>query len=345
MELFYSAHFQGNNCYLEGDEALHCTRVLRHKIGDTIYIMDGQGTLYECVLTEISRGEAKAEIVNATPGWGSHSYNLTLAVCPTKNNERFEWFVEKAVELGVDRIVPLIGDHSERKVYKTDRAKRIALSAAKQSLKAAIPDIAEPVSVRDFIRSSAGADATHGPAHGTADASHDPTHGGAVSGLRMIAYCFDGERPRLSVKKALAAASQPATPPVAPGALPGTSADTQSISTDGRTDVTTGMQQGTLTDVRSDITTGVQQDTSTDVRSDVTTSVQQDASTDVRSDVAPRALKDITVLIGPEGDFSPEEAALALEAGFLPIHLGPSRLRTETAALAAVTAVYLHYLQ
>ena len=320
MELFYSAHFQGNNCYLEGDEALHCTRVLRHKIGDTIYIMDGQGSLYECVLTEISRGEAKAEIINATPGWGAHSYNLTLAVCPTKNNERFEWFVEKAVELGVDRIVPLIGDHSERKVYKTDRAKRIALSAAKQSLKAAIPDIAEPVSVRDFIRSSA-------------------------NGLRMIAYCFDGERPRLSVKEALAAASQPATPPVAPGALPGTSADTQSISTDGRTDVTTGVQQGTSTDVRSDITTGVQQDTSTDVRSDVTTSVQQDASTDVRSDVAPRALKDITVLIGPEGDFSPEEAALALEAGFLPIHLGPSRLRTETAALAAVTAVYLHYLQ
>ena len=329
MELFYSAHFQGNDCYLEGDEALHCTRVLRHKTGDTIYIMDGHGTLYECVLTEISRGEAKAEIVNATPGWGAHSYNLTLAVCPTKNNERFEWFVEKAVELGVDRIVPLIGDHSERKVYKTDRAKRIALSAAKQSLKAAIPDIAEPVSVRDFIRNHAGTDTSHDPAHSGADAPHGPAHGGAVSGLRMIAYCFDGERPRLSVKEALASATQPATPPVAPGALPGTSADTQSISTDGRTDVTTGVQQGT----------------STDVRSDITTSVQQDTSTDVRSDVAPRALKDITVLIGPEGDFSPEEAALALEAGFLPIHLGPSRLRTETAALAAVTAVYLHYLQ
>jgi 16S rRNA U1498 N3-methylase RsmE len=315
--------------------------------------MDGQGTLYECVLTEISRGEAKAEIVNATPGWGAHSYNLTLAVCPTKNNERFEWFVEKAVELGVDRIVPLIGDHSERKIYKTDRAKRIALSAAKQSLKAAIPDIAEPVSVRDFIRSHAGADAphgpahgtadaphgpahgtadaSHGPAHGTADASHDPTHGSAVSGLRMIAYCFDGERPRLSVKEALSSTTQPAMPPVAPGALPGTSADTQSISTDGRTDVTTGMQQDTSIDVRSDVTTSVQQDTS-----EISTpGIMQEHG----------ALPDITILIGPEGDFSPEEAALALEAGFLPIHLGPSRLRTETAALAAVTAVYLHYLQ
>ncbi len=181
--------------------------------------------------------------MNATPEWGTHPYNLTLAVCPTKNNERFEWFVEKAVELGVDRIVPLIGDHSERKVYKTERAKRIALSAAKQSLKAAVPEIAEPVSVRDFIRALSDS-------------------GTATSGLRLIAYCFEGERPRISIKEALATVS-------------GSSL----------------------------------------------------------------AQPDITVLIGPEGDFSPEEATLALEAGFLPIHLGSSRLRTETAALAAVAAV------
>lgn len=244
MELFYSAHFQGNKCYLEADEALHCTRVLRHKTGDTVHVIDGHGTLYECVLTEITRDGATAEIVNATPEWGTHPYNLTLAVCPTKNNERFEWFVEKAVELGVDRIVPLIGDHSERKVYKTERAKRIALSAAKQSLKAAVPEIAEPVSVRDFIQGLSDSDT-------------------ATSDLRMIAYCFEGERPRISIKEALATIS-------------GSSL----------------------------------------------------------------AQPDITVLIGPEGDFSPEEATLALEAGFLPIHLGSSRLRTETAALAAVAAVY-----
>ena len=242
MELFYSAHFQGNKCYLEADEALHCTRVLRHKTGDTVHVIDGHGTLYECVLTEISRDGSTAEIVNATPEWGTHPYNLTLAVCPTKNNERFEWFVEKAVELGVDRIVPLIGDRSERKVYKTERAKRIALSAAKQSLKAAVPEIAEPVSVRNFIR----------------DLSDS---GAATSGLRLIAYCFEGERPRISIKEALATVPQGSHP-------------------------------------------------------------------------------EVTVLIGPEGDFSPEEAALALDAGFLPIHLGPSRLRTETAALAAVAAVY-----
>ena len=78
-------------------------------------------------------------------------YHLTIGCCPTKNNDRFEWFVEKATELGVDRIVPLIGERSERKVYKTERAGRIALSATKQSLKARIPEIAEPVSVRSFV--------------------------------------------------------------------------------------------------------------------------------------------------------------------------------------------------
>ena len=232
MELFLSAQKSGNFCLLGEEEAAHCIKVLRHRSGDTVYVIDGEGTLYEGILRDVSPRAASVEIVRETPGWGAHPYKLTLAVCPTKNNERFEWFVEKAVELGVDRIVPVIGDRSERKVYKTERARRIAVSAVKQSLKAAIPEIAEPVSVREFIRS-------------------------AGDGLRMIAYCFEGETPRISIREALAAGAD-----------------------------------------------------------------------------------NITVLIGPEGDFSPEEAALALESGFVPIHLGPSRLRTETAALTAVAAVY-----
>ena len=236
MELFYCAHFQGNKCYLEAEESLHCVKVLRHKNGDTIHVIDGKGTMYQCVMQDASARGAIAEIVSEHPGWGAHPYNLTLAVCPTKNNERFEWFVEKAVELGVDQIVPVIGDHSERKLYKTERARRIALSAAKQSLKAAIPEIAEPVSVREFIRD-------------------------AKEGLRLIAYCFEGEQPRVSIKDALAAGE-----------------------------------------------------------------------------------KKITVLIGPEGDFSEEEAAQAIGAGFIPIHLGPSRLRTETAAVTAAEAVYFTFL-
>ena len=170
--------------------------------------------------------------------WNAHPYHLTIGCCPTKNNDRFEWFVEKATELGVDCIVPLIGERSERKVYKTDRAARIALSATKQSLKARIPTIEEPVSVKEFL---------HRPA----------------DGLRLIAYCFEGETLRTSIKAALSGF------------------------------------QGT----------------------------------------------EVTVLIGPEGDFSPEEARLALENGYIPIHLGASRLRTETAAVTAVEAVYLHYME
>lgn len=239
MELFYAYEVTGRYCRLDADESTHCIRVLRHRSGEEIDVIDGLGTLYHCRLTLDSPKGAEAEILETQPGWGSHPYRLTIGCCPTKNNDRFEWFVEKATELGVDRIVPLIGEHSERKVYKTERAQRIALSATKQSLKARIPEIAEPQEVKSFIAAAPE----------------------ARPALRLIAYCFeDPTVPRRSICEVLKE----------------------------------------------------------------------------QADV-----KDIAVLIGPEGDFSPEEAALALEHGYIPIHLGPSRLRTETAAVTAVEAVYL----
>ena len=234
MELFYAYEADGRLCRLDADESGHCVRVLRHRTGDEIHVIDGAGTMYRCRLTDDDPRGAEAEVLEAFPGWGSHPYRLTLACCPTKNNERYEWFVEKATEVGVDRIVPVIGERSERKVYKTDRAARIALSAAKQSLKARIPEICEPVSVKDFI-------------------------GKSGDGLKLIAYCFEGDTKRISIQEALHACGG----------------------------------------------------------------------------------RDITVLIGPEGDFSPEEARLAVEHGYIPVHLGASRLRTETAAVVAATAVYL----
>ena len=237
MELFYAYEVSGRYCRLDAEESGHCVRVLRHRAGDEIDVIDGLGTLYHCRLTQDSPKGAEAEILSQQADWGALPYHLTIGCCPTKNNDRFEWFVEKATELGVDRIVPLIGDHSERKVYKTERARRIALSATKQSLKARIPEIAEPVSVKDFVMAD----------------SDRPS-------LKLIAYCFEDEtHPRLSIKAAL---------------------------------------EGF-------------------------------------------AGRDITILIGPEGDFSPEEAKLALEHGYVPVHLGPSRLRTETAAVTAVESVYL----
>ena len=178
MELFYAYEVNGRFCRLDAEESGHCVRVLRHRSGDPVDVIDGLGTLYHCRLSQDNPKGAEAEILSEEKDWGAHPYHLTIGCCPTKNNDRFEWFVEKATELGVDRIVPLIGDHSERKVYKTERAQRIALSATKQSLKARIPEIAEPVSVKDFIVMPDSDRAS----------------------LKLIAYCFEGDprSPRLN---------------------------------------------------------------------------------------------------------------------------------------------------
>ena len=241
MELFFSEEAAAGKCILGPEESSHCIRVLRHREGDVINVIDGKGALYECRIETASPKGTEALIINSIQGWGGHPYRLVAACCPTKNNDRFEWFVEKAVEFGVDAIVPLVGERSERKVYKTERASRIALSAAKQSLKATVPEIAEPVSVKDFL--------------------NRPRSEGS---LALIACCFESESlPRRSIKEVL-------------------------DSYGGR---------------------------------------------------------EITVLTGPEGDFSPEEVELAIARGYIPVSLGDSRLRTETAAVASVAAVYFRYLE
>ena len=229
--------------------------------------------MYRCRLTNDSPKAAEAEVLEAFPDWGAHPYRLTIGCCPTKNNERFETFVEKAVEIGVDCIAPLIGERSERKVYKTERAERIALSAAKQSLKAKLPKISEPLSVREFVR--------------------EPREG-----LKLIAYCFDGDVPRRSIKAALAQYCQAGE--------------------------------------RSEGLAG-----NAEVRAIGPCDGHGAAGNAGPGSVS---LPQITVLIGPEGDFSPEEAAEAVANGYIPVHLGPSRLRTETAAITAAEAVYFCFL-
>ena len=320
MEIFYSDDIQGSILRLPAEEAAHCVRVLRHRPGDRIEVIDGRGTLYHCTLldptaapgsgpapssalfTDIvasstlsanleggsvknsqkcktppafypggpsksakndraatrhsDRGaSALAQIDSAEPGWHSHPYRLTLAVCPTKNPDRYEWMAEKATEVGLDTLVPVIGDRSERKVLgKADRLGKILLSAAKQSLKGAVPTLAPAISVRDFIESCAATPAT----------------------LRLIAYCSDEVKPRAFIMDLL-------------------------------------RQMAKKTAITS-----------------------EDAAT-------PAAAPRVTVLIGPEGDFSPAEVQAAMGAGFIPVSLGSSRLRTETAAITAAEAVYLSF--
>ena len=110
MEVFFAYEADGRLCRLDADESGHCCRVLRHRAGDEIHVIDGLGTMYRCRLMDDSPKGAEAEVLEAFLGWGGHPYRLTVACCPTKNNDRFEWFVEKATEVGVDRIVPTIGE-------------------------------------------------------------------------------------------------------------------------------------------------------------------------------------------------------------------------------------------
>ena len=261
MELFFSKDIDGSICRLDQDESGHCVKVLRHRSGDEISVIDGCGTLYRCRITVDSPKGVEAMVLSSEEGWGGHPYRLHLAVCPTKNNDRYEWFAEKACEIGFDELSPVIGEHSERRVLKTARVEKVLISAAKQSLKAVVPVVNEPVSVKEFI-AQAG--------RSFADAQDDMERvldgkGGTQDGdtLRLIAYCFEDERvPRRSIKEVL----------------------------DGF--------DGT----------------------------------------------EIIVMIGPEGDFSKAEAEMALAAGFIPVHLGASRLRTETAALTAASAAYFRYM-
>lgn len=240
MEIFFAREIDGTFCHLTEEESAHCVKVLRHREGDEIHVIDGEGTFYTCRLCDASPKGATAQILEVEKDWGAHPYHLTMAVCPTKNNDRYEWFVEKATEMGLDQIAPVIGEHSERRVFKTERLAKILLSASKQSLKGAIPQISEPVSVKEFIKEC--------------DAE-----------LKLICYCFEEETQRRSIKEVLAEKA----------------ADNCTIA----------------------------------------------------------------ILIGPEGDFSRDEAKLAMENGFIPVHLGDSRLRTETAALTATAAVYFNYMK
>lgn len=239
MEIFWTEDIAGGICRLGEEESAHCVRVLRHRAGDRINIIDGHGTMCECTLVADSPKGAEARIEQAHQNWGGHPYDLTMAVCPTKNIDRYEWFAEKATEFGVDRIVPVIGEHSERKILKPERMNRILLSATKQSLKASIPEFSDTTSVRKFIESTAGTEA-----------------------LKLIAYCFEDGQERTSIREVLE---------------------------------------------------------------------KNDA-------------KEVIVLIGPEGDFSREEADAAVAAGYVPVHIGESRLRTETAALASVSMIYYRNL-
>lgn len=230
MHRFYAPDIETVNLLPE-EEAQHCVRVLRLKEGDQVEIVDGKGHLFLCEIVSANHKNCAVSIVEKTdvaPHWGCR---LTVVIAPTKNIDRFEWMLEKSVEMGVDRIIPVLCRYSERKQLKTERLNKILVSAMKQSLKATLPQLDELTPVMDVIN-SVGKD-----------------------GQRFIAYC-DKEIPRRDLVKEY------------------------------------------------------------------------------------RKGSDVVIMIGPEGDFSKEEIRAALDAGFVPVTLGKSRLRTETAGVFAVAAVH-----
>lgn len=231
MYLFYTPDIDIHP-ELPEEEAAHCLRVLRLSQGDKITLTDGKGYFYEAQISVASAKRCSVSILNKTFQpfyWRGH---LHLAMAPTKNMDRTEWFAEKATEIGIDEISFLNCRFSERKVLKVERIEKIVVSAVKQSFKARKPQINEMTSFDKFVRQD-------------------------FPGDKFIAHCYAGEKPLLK---------------------------------------------------------------------------------DVLSNE-----KDTLVLVGPEGDFSPEEVELALSCGFRPVSLGMSRLRTETAALVAAHLMNLYH--
>lgn len=281
MELFYSTDIRdrkgralfwdnvaesgvASRVVLSAAEAEHCAKVMRHKEGDIVFIIDGKGGLYNCRIEKIvlpRKGEAHVEcaVLEESHGVGGRNYHLVMAVCPTKNMDRYEWFVEKATELGVDQIVPVISEHSIRTSVKKERLEALALSATKQSLKSYLPEIADSISVSDFLNKCSCKD-------GEASARRI---------LKLIAHCEDGDKKTIRQR----------------------------------------LEDFMKAYRRAD---GV---------------IDGDGC---------RASKDLSVviMIGPEGDFSSREIELALQKGFLPVTLGESRLRVETAAVVSVSEIY-----
>nr|WP_320021790.1 16S rRNA (uracil(1498)-N(3))-methyltransferase [uncultured Draconibacterium sp.] len=230
MQLFYVPDISGAEVILNETESKHAIRVLRLKEGDEIELVDGKGGFYKARIKNANPKKCQLSIIESQTDFGKKDFHLHIAIAPTKNIDRTEWFLEKCTEIGIDEVTPLLSEHSERKVIKPERLEKILVSAMKQSVKAYLPKLNGLTKLSDLLSQ-------------------------ATETKKFIAHCNEGEKPHLKNV-------------VNPG-------------------------------------------------------------------------DKVLILIGPEGDFSPEEVTLALEYGFEAISLGNARLRTETAGVVACHIVNL----
>ncbi len=152
MHLFYTPGIEGNKITLPEIESIHCTKVLRLEKGALIQLIDGKGGFYKARITQTQAKKCEVEIIESESGYGKKNYYVHIAVAPTKNIDRIEWFIEKSTEIGIDEISFLQCTHSERKQINLERLEKIAVSAMKQSLKAYLPKINEMQKFDAFIK-------------------------------------------------------------------------------------------------------------------------------------------------------------------------------------------------
>jgi 16S rRNA (uracil1498-N3)-methyltransferase len=230
MQLFYVPTISGSEVILDETESKHAVRVLRLKEGDEIELIDGKGGFYKARIQNANPKKCLLSIIDSQTEFGKKDFHLHIAIAPTKNIDRTEWFLEKCTEIGIDEVTPLLSEHSERKVIKPERLEKILVSAMKQSVKAYLPKLNELTKLSDLLTQ-------------------------ATETKKFIAHCNEGEKPHLKNI-------------VKPG-------------------------------------------------------------------------EEVLILIGPEGDFSPDEVEQAMANGFQEISLGDARLRTETAGVVACHIVNL----
>ena len=152
MQIFYLENPK-DEIILSAEESKHATKVLRKEEGDVLGFTDGKGGFYKAEITMADSRKCRLRIVSSKQKPKQHNYHLHIAIAPTKNMDKFEWFLEKATEIGIDEITPIICSHSERKVIKAERCNKILRSAMKQSLKFYLPKLNEPISLIDFFKS------------------------------------------------------------------------------------------------------------------------------------------------------------------------------------------------
>ena len=169
MILFYTNNITDNLAILEGDEAMHCTKTLRKKLGDTIHFVDGKGGIYSGKIIGSNKKSCSISIENRHFTEKRKNYKLHLAIAPTKNINRLEWFLEKATEIGIDEITPILCQRSERKKIRLDRLTKVVAAAMKQSIKPHLPLMNELTKFKDFVKQD-------------------------FNGQKLIAHCNDGEK-------------------------------------------------------------------------------------------------------------------------------------------------------